>query len=134
VTTLRRDRLIVALPAGHRLAARRRVRVADLKAEDLVMHASRRSVMHAVVADLCRGAGYEPRVRHEVAETSTLLTFVAAGLGIAVVPAPVADLAVAGATYRPLSSTAGIDLAAAVRGDDPNPVLTRALATLRQLA
>lgn len=135
VDTLRRDRLIVALPERHRLAGRQRVRVADLRHEDLVVHASRgRSVMYGAVAALCRDAGFEPRVRHEVAETSTLVTFVAAGLGIAVVPEPVAELRVAGATYRPLARRdAGIDLAVGVRAGEEAPALSRALVLLRAL-
>lgn len=132
--TLRRDRLIVALPEGHRLARRRRLRVEDLRDEDLVVHTSRGSVMHRAVVELCRGAGFEPLVRHEVAETSTLVTFVAAGLGLAVVPEPVAELGVPGATYRPLGARAArIDLAAAVRLDDDSPALSRALDVLAGL-
>ncbi|QFZ19729.1 LysR substrate-binding domain-containing protein [Saccharothrix syringae] len=139
VRVLRTDRLIAAVPDGHRLAARRRLRVADLRDEDLVLHAAGGSVMHAaggsvmhgVVAELCREAGFEPRVRHEVSETSTLVTFVAAGLGVAVVPEPVADLGVAGVAYRPLTGRgARIDLAAAVRADDRSPALSRAVAVL----
>lgn len=134
LTTLRRDRLIVALPEGHRLARRRRLRVEDLRDEDLVVHTSRGSVMHRTVVELCRGAGFEPLVRHEVAETSTLVTFVAAGLGLAVVPEPVAELGVPGATYRPLGARAArIDLAAAVRLDDDSPALSRALDVLTGL-
>lgn len=135
VATLREDRLIVALPDGHRLAGRRRLRVADLRDEGLVVHAARRSVMHETVERLCRGAGFEPRVRHEVAETSTLVTFVAAGLGIAVVPEPVAGLGVAGVRYVPLAARdARIDLLAAVRRDDDSASLRRALDLLGPLA
>jgi DNA-binding transcriptional LysR family regulator len=135
VATLRRDRLIVALPDAHRLAERRRLRVEDLRGEDLVIHATGRSVMHGTVQALCRDAGFEPRVRHQVAETSTLVTFVAAGLGIAVVPEPVSRLGVAGTTYLPLADRdARIDLATAVRADDNSPALARVLTVLAQLA
>jgi len=135
LTTLRQDRLIVALPEGHRLAGRKRLRVEDLRGEDLVVHAARGSVMHGTVQALCRQAGFEPRIRHEVAETSTLVTFVAAGLGVAVVPEPVARLGVPGATYLPLAARdAHIDLAAAVRADDDSPALARALDILTALA
>jgi DNA-binding transcriptional LysR family regulator len=135
VATLRRDRLIVALPDAHRLAERRRLRVEDLRGEDLVIHAAGRSVMHGTVQALCRDAGFEPRVRHQVAETSTLVTFVAAGLGIAVVPEPVSRLGVAGTTYLPLADrNARIDLATAVRSDDNSPALARVLTLLAQLA
>ena len=132
--TLRTDRLIVALPDRHHLTSRRRLRIADLRGEGLVVHASGASVMHGTVLALCRDAGFEPRIRHEVAETSTLVTFVAAGLGLAVVPEPVADLGVAGVNYRPLSGReACIDLAAAVRVDDHSSALTRAVAVLSGL-
>jgi DNA-binding transcriptional LysR family regulator len=132
VTTLRREGLIVALPEGHPLAVRKRLRVADLRDEDLVVHVGQgRSVMNGLVTALCREAGFEPRIRHEVAETSTLVTFVAAGLGVALVPEPVAALGVAGATYRPLvGASARIDLAAAVRADEDAPAVARTLQVL----
>ena len=136
VRPLRTERLIVALPEGHRLADRRRIRIADLRHEDLVMHPARgRSVMHGLVTSLCREAGFLPRVRHEVAETSTLVTFVASGLGVAVVPEPVAALGVPGAVYRPLaSSRARVELAAATRTGDDSAALERGLEVLRRVA
>lgn len=132
--TLRTDRLIIALPERHRLAGRRLLHVADLRGEDLVVHASGTSVMHGKVLALCHEAGFEPRVRHQVAETSTLVTFVAAELGIAVVPQPVAELGVAGVTYRPLADPgAHIELAAAVRAEDRSPALARTVGVLSGL-
>ncbi|MDQ3155317.1 MAG: LysR substrate-binding domain-containing protein [Actinomycetota bacterium] len=134
LTSLRRERLIVALPDGHRLAGRKRLRVADLRDEDLIVHPGHgRSVMSGLVFTLCREAGFEPRVRQEVGETSTLVTFVAAGLGVAVVPEPVAALGVAGATYRPLVGSGHVELSAATRAGDNTPVLARALAILAAL-
>ncbi|WP_099024553.1 LysR substrate-binding domain-containing protein [Mycolicibacterium palauense] len=113
--TLRRDPLLVALPDGHPLAARTHIRIGDLRAEEFVVHAGRgRSVMGDVVTRLGADAGFVPRIRHEVSETSTLVTLVAAGLGIAIVPAPTAALEVAGVRYRPLTpESLGIDLIAA---------------------
>jgi DNA-binding transcriptional LysR family regulator len=131
---LRADRLIVAMPEGHRLAERQRVRLRDLAGEDFVIHAGGgRSVMHDTVLARCREAGFEPRVRHEVAETSTLVTFVAAGLGIAVVPEPTAELMVPGVAYRALTGQASVELAAATRADDDAPHLQRALDVLTSL-
>jgi DNA-binding transcriptional LysR family regulator len=90
--------------------------------------------MHDLVTGLCRDAGFAPRVRHEVAETSTLVTFVAAGLGVAIVPEPVASLGVPGATYRPLlPCRLGVDLVAATRTEDDAPHLARALDVLATL-
>ncbi|WP_239456456.1 LysR family substrate-binding domain-containing protein [Nocardioides solisilvae] len=131
VRRLRTDRLVVALPEGHPLADADVVRLADLAGEDFIVHAGEgRSVMHAEVVARCRAAGFEPQVRHEVAETSTLVTFVAAGLGVALVPEPVSLLVVAGACHRALADPGpGVDLAVATRREE-SAVVASVLAVL----
>ncbi|PVG80643.1 LysR family transcriptional regulator [Nocardioides gansuensis] len=135
ITQVRRERLLVAMPREHRFSDRRRLRVKDLGGEGLVIHAGGgRSAMNTMVQDIFDSAGLQAHVVHEVAETSTLLTFVAAGLGVAVVPEPTAALAVPGVVYVPLVGTPGVDLVAATRTGDENPVLARALTMLADLA
>lgn len=131
--TLRRDRLVVALPAEHPLAQRDVLHIADLRDQDLIAHAGQgRSVMGSLLYAVCADAGFAPRIRHEVSETSTLLTLVAAGLGIAVVPAPTAELDIAGVTYRQLEpSSLGVDLVAAHLAETSSPIIERALSVLR---
>lgn len=132
MSPLREEKYVVALPEGHRLAGRSKVRVADLRGEDLIVHTGHgRSAMYDAVSALCRDAGFEPAIRHEVAETSTLVTFVAAALGVAIVPEPVAQLVVAGTVYRPLASRARMELVAAVRADDDSALLARTLHVLQ---
>ncbi len=64
------------------LAGHRTIAVEDLRDADFISHAGRgRSVMSSIVFAACADAGFVPRVRHEVMETSTLVTLVAAGLG-----------------------------------------------------
>ena len=135
VTHLREERLVVAVPAGHRLAARKQVRVADLADADLIVHsAGRRSAMYDVVRRLFADAGEAPRIRHEVGETSTLVTLVAGGLGVAVVPEPVRALALAGVAYVPLVRPAtSVELAVAHRTDRAEPHLLRTLEVLGEL-
>jgi DNA-binding transcriptional LysR family regulator len=83
---------------------------------------------------MCADAGFAPQIRHKVSETSTLVTLVAAGLGTAVVPAPTADLNIAGVTYRPLDPPSlGVDLVAAHLVDTPSPAIQRAIHVLRQV-
>ncbi|MFS3128599.1 LysR substrate-binding domain-containing protein [Nocardioides sp. Bht2] len=132
ISTLRQERFLVVLPAAHRLAAAAEVSLGDLRDEDLIVHAGHgRSAMYSAVLGLCRSAGFEPRVGHEVAETSTLVTFVAGGLGVAIVPEPVAALVVEGTVYRPLAGEARIDLVLATRADDDSAALRRAVEVLR---
>lgn len=136
VLPLRRDRLVVAVPADDPLARRKQVRITDLRQASLIVHsADRRSIMYGVVLGLFRGAGIEPRVRHEVGETSTMITLVAGGLGVAVVPEPVTALTLDGVVYRPLvRPEATVDLALAYRTGRAEAHLNRAVDVLRQLA
>ncbi|WP_280831333.1 LysR substrate-binding domain-containing protein [Mycolicibacterium frederiksbergense] len=133
---VRRDRLIVALPAGHSLAAHRTLGVAMLRDEDFISHAGRgRSVMGSLLLAICADAGFTPCVRHEVEETSTLLTMVAAGLGVAIVPDPTAALDIAGVCYRPLDpETLGIDLIVGRATGVSSPLLDNVLTVLRDIA
>lgn len=134
--TLRRDRLIVALPDGHRLAESVEVDVADLRDKEFVVHAGRgQSVMHGLLNAVCADAGFVPRVRHDVQETSTLVTLVAAGLGVAIVPEPTAALDIAGVRYRALRpSGLGIDLAAAYIEGSTSALLDNVLSVMRAVA
>jgi DNA-binding transcriptional LysR family regulator len=127
VRTLRTEQLIAALPASHRLAQRRRLRLDELSDEAFVSYPSHgRSVVRDVVTDACRRAGFVPRVAEEVAETSTIVSFVAAGLGVALVPATVAHLRVTGVRYRPLAGTPPtVDLAVAVRAENASPLAVK---------
>ncbi|MGZ8802784.1 MAG: LysR substrate-binding domain-containing protein [Mycobacterium sp.] len=136
VETIRRDRLLVALPAGHPCAERDELSVVDLRDEDFISHAGRgRSRMSALVTALCTDAGFAPRIRHEVEETSTLVTLVAAGLGVAVVPEPTAELDIAGVCYRPLlPKSTSIDLLAAYPSARSSPLITNVLEVLRTFA
>jgi DNA-binding transcriptional LysR family regulator len=135
VEVLRRERLVAALPGDHRFAGRRRIAAKNLRGEPLIVHSGRRdSVMFETVLRLCRSAGFEPTIRHEVDETSTLVTLVAGGLGVAVVPEPVTALALRGVVYLPLSDIdAATELAVAYLADRTEPHLRRAIDVVRAL-
>ncbi|RFU85862.1 LysR family transcriptional regulator [Streptomyces triticagri] len=80
--------MYVAAPAGHRLAGRRRVRFAELAGEDWISGHPRieRSLLQPAVR-----AGHRPRVVHIAAEWIAKQGYVAAGLGLALVPALAAE-------------------------------------------
>jgi DNA-binding transcriptional LysR family regulator len=127
VHVLRSEPLIVALPASHRLTRAPQVNLHDLCDEAFISYPSQgRSVVYDVVVDACRHAGFVPRIVEEVAETSTLISFVAAGLGVALVPASVANLHITGTEYRPISGDpARVELAVALRSTDPSPLAVK---------
>jgi len=135
VRVLRKEPLIAVLPSEHRLASEEKARLADLRDERFITYPSHhRSVVYEAVFDACQRAGFTPRQTQEVGETSTLVVFVAAGLGVALVPASVRHLNITGAVYLPLAGTTEeVELAVATRADDDSPHVRRVLARVRRL-
>lgn len=78
--------LYLAAPAGHRVAGRRAVMLADASEESFVM-LSHPSSLRALADNLCSQAGFRPRVVFEADDLSTVRGLVAAGLGVAIMPA-----------------------------------------------
>jgi LysR family transcriptional regulator, transcription activator of glutamate synthase operon len=78
--------LFLAVPRRHRLAVRDEVSLADAADEDFVMLRPTWE-LRALTDELCTATGFEPRVGFEVDDLPVVHGFVAAGLGVAVVPA-----------------------------------------------
>lgn len=133
VEVVRREPLVAVLPEAHPLAAADAVPLEELKGEPFVVYPSHfRSVVHDAVEETCEAHGFLPRVALEVSETATLVSFVAAGLGVSLVPESVRHMTVRGAVYRPLAGDAAtVELAVAWRRDDETAVLARALEVIR---
>jgi len=75
-----------------RLAARRVLRLAELRDDPLVvMRPEPEADTHALYLDACAQAGFVPRVAQLATSLQALLGFVAAGLGWGFVAAPIAD-------------------------------------------
>ncbi len=77
--------LVLAVPAHHPLARQAEVSLSEAADIDFVMlHPTWE--LRALTDDLCAAAGFSPRVAFECDELSVVRGFVAAGLGVAVVP------------------------------------------------
>jgi DNA-binding transcriptional LysR family regulator len=79
------DRLYLALPQEHRLARRRRIRLRELANEPWIQGVHRGSTA-AVLPGACHAAGFEPTIVFRSDDHMAVEGFVAAGLGVAVVP------------------------------------------------
>jgi DNA-binding transcriptional LysR family regulator len=100
---LRQEPLVVVLPSGHRLAARRRIGLHALAAEPFVLLP--RAIaprLYDLVLNSCRECGFVPRVPHEADHPQTVLNLVAAGIGVSLVPESAGRLQGAGLVFRPL--------------------------------
>lgn len=123
--TLQREPLVLAVPATHRLALADRVHLTDLRDQPLVSYPSgHRSVIQEVVLATCQRAGFQPRQAVQVSETSTLVVFVAAGIGLALVPQSVSALQLSGVVFRELVDAPQVELSIGWR-DDAGPAVER---------
>jgi DNA-binding transcriptional LysR family regulator len=83
-TVLCEDELLVALPRGHRLAGAGTVDLRELH-DEAWLH-SAYGDRPTLLADACARAGFTPRKIIRIAEWSGKFGYVAAGLGVALVP------------------------------------------------
>ena len=129
---LKQDRLAVALPKAHRFAELPRVRLASLADEAFVMFSRHYSPNYydSIIA-ACRGAGFSPRVLHEVRSVASQIAFVGCGQGIALVPGSLKKMAADSVVFRPLKeSVTVVTSAVAWSTERENPVVDTAVEVL----
>src|SRR3989442_5278867 len=84
-TPLFKEELVLAVPPGHPLAARKTVAMGDLRGVPLVMFREGYDLRAATFA-ACRRAGFEPTLAVDGAEMDGVLRMAAAGNGVAMLP------------------------------------------------
>jgi len=88
VRFITRESCVLAVPIQHALADRERVAVADFQHEAMIIPDRRtRPHSHDLTMSLFKLAGFTPHIAQFAEEKQTILSLVAAGLGLAVVPA-----------------------------------------------
>jgi DNA-binding transcriptional LysR family regulator len=124
------DRLMVALPSDHPLAARTRISLSSLASEPLVMFSRKVSpVYFDNLIATCRASGFSPRVLHEVRSVASQIAFVSCGQGIALVPASLKKLAPDNVVLRALTQKLNVvTTAVAWNSERPNPLVTELVA------
>ncbi len=81
------DPMFVALPAGHPLARRARLKLADLAGEAWIQGTTRSSCPDTrILLRACAAAGFEPRIAFESDDYLAIQGFIAAGVGVALIP------------------------------------------------
>lgn len=104
IDVLRREPLIAVLPAAHRLARRRQVPLAELADEPFVgFRREAAPPLHDAIMRMCTDAGFAPVFATEANEWYTIVSLVAAGVGVAVLPESITAFAHRGAVYRPIA-------------------------------
>jgi len=129
-----RERLCVVLPAHHDLADRGDILLADLRHETFVILNPNESQFAQDLWNRCIGAGFTPRVSQQVVESSSLISLVAAGLGIAIIPEFVGCLMPRGLVCRPLAESGRMADVHALSPPQPNPIVETFLCLMREQA
>jgi DNA-binding transcriptional LysR family regulator len=102
---VQRERFVAALPSGHRLVrSEGRLAVRELAGEPFVMVP--RDIapgLYDIVRGLAARAGISLNVAQEAIQMQTVVSLVSSGLGVALVPASIANLGRRGVVYREVS-------------------------------
>jgi DNA-binding transcriptional LysR family regulator len=126
-----RERLVVALPRRHPLAARRRLRPRDLDGRPYVgVRPDIEPAWAQAAARALKLAGCVPQLVQETDTKVSLIGLVAAGLGLSVVSESMSTLERRGVVFRPL---VGLDLVLVLSALTPQSPTPRAAAFLELL-
>jgi DNA-binding transcriptional LysR family regulator len=138
VNPLLEETMLVALPGTHSLATGdSELPLSALAAETFIVYrrGSGPGLYDAIFA-ACHAAGFSPVVGQEAPRIVSTLNLVAAGLGIAIVPASLARMQMDGVVYRPLRGTPQprAPLLLATRRGDTGAVVRHFVEVIKQMA
>ena len=127
---LSEEPMMVALPARHPAAAQQEVELAILKDDPfLLFPRSIGPTLYDGIMGACREAGFEPKIGQLAPQIASIINFVAAELGVSIVPASMSQLQVSGVTYRPIAGQAPtVQLALAYRRGETSAVVRNFIA------
>ena len=115
------DTLVAALPAGR--GGKGPIALASLRDEPFILFPRKVGTsLYDQIVGACQRAGFSPRVEQEAIQMQTIVSLVAAGMGVALVPASLVNLRRTGVVYRPLTDRSPrIELGIAWRSADDAP-------------
>ncbi|HYZ71450.1 MAG TPA: LysR substrate-binding domain-containing protein [Chthoniobacterales bacterium] len=101
--TIQQERFVVALPDSHDLAKLRSIRIKSLASEPLIVPPLQPGWGYAdSLFQIFRDYGIVPCIAQEAIGALAVVTLVAGGFGVALVPASLGNFSLPGVTYRPI--------------------------------
>ena len=126
---LLRERLVVAVPAGHRLAATKFVAPKTLAPEDFVLFArAEHPLLHDRILATLHSAGVTARIVQECEDWLTVIALVRAGLGISIVPDSFRSIGAGRVRFIPLRPVLASSVHLLLRRGEPSPAVKHFLA------
>ncbi len=135
VETILREPFLVALPENHSLASQAEIPLEALSREFFVLFPRHLGPgFYDQIVSLCQQAGFSPDVSQEAIEMQTIVSLVAAGFGVALVPASLQNLQRVGVIYRRIQgATPAAELAMIWRKNASLPVLQTFMAVVKEV-
>lgn len=91
--SLRKTGLMAAVPRDHAYASRKKLRLADLAHEPWILFPpSLGPGLHRRIVTACAQAGFAPAVVQQAVQMDTIVSLVASGLGVSLVPPALAEV------------------------------------------
>ncbi|HYP99322.1 MAG TPA: LysR family transcriptional regulator [Polyangiaceae bacterium] len=120
---VRRESLMVVLPDDHRLAKQRSIPLKALAQEPFVMFPRARGpAFFDQLMSLCGRAGFTPRIVQEAAQLD-IVSLVAAGFGISIMPSSMRNFRRPGLAFRPIVGAPQVELLIVWRHQNLSPAL-----------
>jgi len=96
---------LACIPANHPGAAMSEIPLASLSDQPFILFSRKGSPdYHARIVEICRQHGsFNPRLQHEGRHWLSVVSLVAQGLGVSIVPAAFQQAGIQGAVFRPLA-------------------------------
>jgi DNA-binding transcriptional LysR family regulator len=131
---VRSEPLVAALPSGHPLAARKLIPLSLLAKEPFVMFPRVRGPAYFdQLIRLCNQAGFTPRIVQEAPQLD-IVSLVAAGLGVSLLPSSIRRIRRAGIVLRPITGGPRTELLVAWSARSSSAVLREFLEVVRRFA
>ncbi|HJV28814.1 MAG TPA: LysR substrate-binding domain-containing protein [Aromatoleum sp.] len=104
-----RHPLRLVVNSAHPLAERSEVALAEFESDGFIAYPPEINIgLPAMFRSLCRAAGFEPRIVQFAREATTQIALVAAGLGVALLPAPLECVQLPRVRYLPVSDEGAV--------------------------
>src|ERR1700730_6722641 len=129
------DAVMVALPARNPLAKKAKIDLTELEPMFFVgMSVKTYPGLNEWLIDACREVGFIPRILQDADREPAVISFVAAGLGVAVLPEQIKRLPHQGVIFRPLRQRLTADLWAVWKGNNSSDCLKQYIRIVKELS
>ncbi|MFN6483834.1 MULTISPECIES: LysR family transcriptional regulator [unclassified Nostoc] len=134
--TIFQESLMVALPEAHLLASQSNVCLTSLANEPFILFPRILAPgLYDLIISLCQQAGFSPKVAQEAIQMQTIVSLVAAEMGVAIVPASLQNLQRIGVVYKTLEEpTPKVGIAMIWRKNETSPTVLRLVEIVKQAA